>query len=219
AIHKKHLFNPAAVAMFITSLAINQSASWWVGTLAMLPFVLIGGVLVIRKQCQFAVVGLMVAVACITVGALSLLGGVGSLPLTIWKTIVESPLFFFASVMFTEPLTMPPTRRLQYVYATLVGILFAPQLHVGAFYTTPESALLMGNIFSYIVSPKVRRLLQLIEKRQLTPDTYNFAFAADRPFSFRPGQYMEWTLPHPHPDTRGNRRYFTLASSPTEPDI
>jgi ferredoxin-NADP reductase len=27
---------------------------------------------------------------------------------------------------------------------------------------------------------------------------------------------MEWTLGHPHADSRGNRRYFTLASSPTE---
>jgi ferredoxin-NADP reductase len=34
--------------------------------------------------------------------------------------------------------------------------------------------------------------------------------------AFVPGQYMEFTLDHPHPDSRGNRRYFTLASSPTE---
>ena len=30
---------------------------------------------------------------------------------------------------------------------------------------------------------------------------------------------MEFTLAHPHPDSRGNRRYFTLASSPTENDV
>jgi ferredoxin-NADP reductase len=27
---------------------------------------------------------------------------------------------------------------------------------------------------------------------------------------------MEWTLDHDHPDSRGKRRYFTLASAPTE---
>jgi len=27
---------------------------------------------------------------------------------------------------------------------------------------------------------------------------------------------MEWTVPHKHPDARGNRRYFSIASSPTE---
>ena len=30
---------------------------------------------------------------------------------------------------------------------------------------------------------------------------------------------MEWTLPHTKPDSRGNRRYFTIASSPTEDKI
>ena len=30
---------------------------------------------------------------------------------------------------------------------------------------------------------------------------------------------MEWTIPHLNTDSRGNRRYFTLASSPTESNI
>ena len=30
---------------------------------------------------------------------------------------------------------------------------------------------------------------------------------------------MEWTLPHDHADSRGSRRWFTLASSPTEEQI
>ena len=30
---------------------------------------------------------------------------------------------------------------------------------------------------------------------------------------------MEWTLAHKDPDNRGNRRFFTLASAPTEPVI
>jgi ferredoxin-NADP reductase len=33
------------------------------------------------------------------------------------------------------------------------------------------------------------------------------------------GQFFEWTLPHAHPDSRGIRRFFTIASSPTEPLI
>jgi ferredoxin-NADP reductase len=31
---------------------------------------------------------------------------------------------------------------------------------------------------------------------------------------FRPGQYLEWTVPHPKADSRGVRRYFTIASPP-----
>ncbi len=40
AIWGKHLFNPAAFAVALTYFTINQSASWWVGTGQMLPFVL-----------------------------------------------------------------------------------------------------------------------------------------------------------------------------------
>ena len=38
-IHKKHLFNPAAIAVVLTALGAKQAASWWVGTASMLPFV------------------------------------------------------------------------------------------------------------------------------------------------------------------------------------
>src|SRR5260221_1560729 len=49
AINKKHLFNPVAFAVALTALTIDQTASWWVGTLSMLPFILLGGILVVRK--------------------------------------------------------------------------------------------------------------------------------------------------------------------------
>jgi len=50
----------------------------------------------------------------------------------------------------------------------------------------------------------------------LAPDIVDFVFKSSQKLAFLPGQYMEFTLAHPHPDSRGNRRYFTLASSPTE---
>ena len=40
ALNKKHLFNPAAIAVVITLFAVGDSASWWVGTASMLPIVL-----------------------------------------------------------------------------------------------------------------------------------------------------------------------------------
>ncbi|HEX9012980.1 MAG TPA: FAD-dependent oxidoreductase, partial [Anaerolineaceae bacterium] len=40
-----------------------------------------------------------------------------------------------------------------------------------------------------------------------------------RKLAFAPGQYMEWTMGLQGPDSRGNRRYFTLASAPTEHDL
>ena len=41
----------------------------------------------------------------------------------------------------------------------------------------------------------------------------------DRKINFKPGQYMEWTLAHGASDSRGVRRFFTIASSPTEKDL
>jgi len=47
AINKKHIFNPAAIAIVLTSVAANQSASWWIGNMYMMPFVVIGGLLIV----------------------------------------------------------------------------------------------------------------------------------------------------------------------------
>ena len=104
-------------------------------------------------------------------------------------------------------------------YGIIVGILFAPAIHIGSIYSTPELALVVGNIFSYIVSPKKKLVLKLKEVRQISSDSYDFVFTPDKPLSFRPGQYMEWTLGHDKSDSRGLRRYFTLASSPTEKEL
>src|SRR5215472_1725721 len=70
AIRRKHVFNPAAFAVALTALTLNQAASWWVGTPAMLPFVLVGGLLVVRKIARFDLVLSCLAAACaVTVGA------------------------------------------------------------------------------------------------------------------------------------------------------
>ena len=49
AVHKKHIFNPVAIAVFLTSISSIGSATWWVGQATMLPFVIIVATLVIRK--------------------------------------------------------------------------------------------------------------------------------------------------------------------------
>jgi ferredoxin-NADP reductase len=44
-------------------------------------------------------------------------------------------------------------------------------------------------------------------------------FSTPQTLVFDAGQYLEWTLGVPRPDNRGNRRYFTVASSPTEDNV
>lgn len=43
-----------------------------------------------------------------------------------------------------------------------------------------------------------------------------FYFRPEKPVHYTAGQYTELALPHPRPDKRGTRRWFTLSSSPTD---
>ncbi|MDE2019364.1 MAG: RnfABCDGE type electron transport complex subunit D [Patescibacteria group bacterium] len=217
AIRKKHLFNPAAFAVALTAFTIGQSASWWVGgNLPLMAFVLAGGFLVVRKIQRFdlvlAFLGAAAVSAAFTANQFDPLG-------TLQKMALHTPIFFFASIMLTEPLTTPPTRDKRIAYGLFTGFLFAPAIHFGPVYSTPELALLAGNVFSWLFSPKEKYLVRLKEKSEVGKDIYHFTFELPKPIKFRPGQYMEWTLGHEKTDLRGNRRYFTIASSPTEPDL
>jgi len=218
ALNNKHVFNPAAIAVVVTSFALRESASWWVGTASMLPAVLIGGALVVRKVRQEAMVVTFLAAALLTVGVVSTLQG---LPLAreLQLLFVASPVFFVGAIMLTEPLTVPPTLALRRLYGLLVGVLIVPQIHVGALYSTPELALVIANVFSYAVSPKQRIVLTLKRKARVSSAITDFVFTPSQRLPFAPGQYFELTLPHAHPDSRGNRRYFTIASSPTEDSV
>lgn len=221
-IDKRHLFNPAAVAIVIIALLTNFSATWWVGTPAMLPFVITGGLLLMRKiRREKLVFNFLLAYFLIVgVGAVISSGTIISI-VNIWQhSVLNSALLFFTFVMLTEPMTSPATEKLQGYYGYLVAFLYAtPQIRIISLGLTPEMALCIGNIFSYIINPNYRLNLLLEWKKQLSLDTFAFGFKKTSDFKFIPGQYMEWTLPHKNADSRGNRRYFSLASSPTEADI
>ena len=210
AVKRKHIFNPAAFAVFFSVLVINKPASWWVGNEFMLPVILVGGILILRKIQKKDLFLSFLLVSFATISISSFLRNLDFAE--IFKTFyLFSPFFFFSFVMLVEPLTSPSAKKLQILYGSLVGFLFI--------YLTPETALLVGNVFFYLVSPKQKLMLSLKEKTQIGPGIFEFIFKKRETFSFLPGQYMEWTLEHPHTDTRGNRRYFTIASSPTEKEI
>ena len=218
-INKKHIFNPAAIAVVLTALGPRQSANWWIGTSVMLPYVLIGGVLLVRKMRRGRMVFTFFVSVLLATIVYALLAK-NSVITALQETLTTSAMFFLGFVMLTEPLTTPPTAKKQTWYAILTGILFPPQFHILSLYSTPELALIAGNVFSYITSPKAKVFPTLKQKLRITPDSADFVFNLNKKrFAYEPGQYMEWTLPHEATDSRGNRRYFTLASSPTEPDV
>lgn len=206
ALHKKHIFNPAAAGIFLTSLLFGSFADWWVGTFAMLPLVTVGGLLILRKLGRL---GLFVSFIVGAALMLLLRNDIKSF------YVFNTPWLFFASVMLTEPLTTPPQKKWQLIYGGLVGMLFYSP--IGAI--IPEMALLGGNIWSYLVNPKYKWRLTLTKKTQIAPDMDEFTFSFYNKINFQPGQYLELTLPQAKPDSRGSRRYFTIASSPTENNI
>lgn len=50
----------------------------------------------------------------------------------------------------------------------------------------------------------------------LAGNVVSFWFEAEQPIDYVAGQYMEMSLPHKAPDGRGQKRWFTLSSSPTD---
>jgi ferredoxin-NADP reductase len=218
-VDKKHLFNPVAIAVFLTSVVLGQSANWWVGNGILFLPVLIGGLLIMRKVRRTFLVTTFLLSA---LGAILLTGSLVKqthLYELLQKTLFYSPLLFLGFVMLTEPATTPPRKWGQIVYGIVVGILYNPTIHIQSFYTTPETALLIGNLVSFFISPLSKRVVVLKEKINLAKDTLGFVFIPNKKLAFLPGQYMEWTLAQKNQDSRGNRRYFTIASSPTEDTI
>jgi ferredoxin-NADP reductase len=214
AIGRRHLFNPAALGVVLSGAVLDQPATWWVsGHLALTPAVLVGGLLVVRKLRRFDLVAVYVFANLLTVAAATAPADLAS---AISETAMSSPLFFFAFVMLTEPLTAPGKRWQRLIFGAVVGALSAPNVHVGTFYLTPELALLAGNLVAFALAPQGRFALTLERIEHAAGDAYDFIFRSDRRVAFEAGQYLEWTLLLDRSDSRGNRRYFTIASPPTE---
>jgi ferredoxin-NADP reductase/Na+-translocating ferredoxin:NAD+ oxidoreductase RnfD subunit len=221
AFRRQHLFNPAAVAALFSGLAFGAFASWWVGGTYMLPLVLLGGALLARKVRRFRLLGVFLGEFVLFMVILSLVNGLGPdmILQSMFFVLGQSAVVFFAAVMLTEPMTSPKRFSLQALYAGIVAFLYQPQLAILGHNLTPEQALVVGNLFSFLVSPSYKIRLEMKEQRHIGSEIVSFSFPRPAWFHHRPGQYMEWSLPLPRSDSRGTRRYFSIASSPTEDEI
>lgn len=216
AFNRKHIFNPVAIGAVASALLLARPPTWWVSNETLLPFVLAGGLLVTRKMQRFGMVGLYILA---NLAATLLLSPLSMAPMALQATFLYSPLLFAGFAMLTEPLTTPRGRLPRLACGALVGFLSSPSVHVGGFYVTPELALLAGNLLAFAAGPRGRHRLVLARIERTASGCRDFVFTPDRKLRFRAGQYLDWTLDVPRPDSRGNRRSFTIASAPTEPEI
>lgn len=205
-----HIFNPAAFGAFAVSLTGLTQGVWWVATPALLPFVLLIGLLILRKTRQFS---LFFAFAAIALGVLFLQGVSPQL------VIMSYPLVYLGVIMLTEPATMPSSYKMRLLFGGIIGLVFASQFSIGIVSNSPHLALLIGNLFAFFVTVRAGQYLRLVERNQLSPTTYEFVFAPTRKINYKAGQYFAWTLDKVKFDSRGNRRSFTIASSPLEKNL
>jgi ferredoxin-NADP reductase len=214
----KHIFNPAALAVAVVGILNLQITTWWVGSAALWLVTLIFGLLVVRKIRKFTLLFAFVGTALILQLITFLVDGTLS-PTIIQSVLIASPLIFLSTIMLTEPATMPPRRFQQVIFGVIIAILYVEAWKIGPLTIYPEVALLLGNIYAFVISPKFKVEMRLKEIQKISDRVMNYVFIPTERFNFIAGQYMEWTLDHVTLDFRGNRRSFTIASSPTEETV
>jgi glycine betaine catabolism B len=222
----RHVFNPAAVGATVLTLvsiavpALGASA-WWVGTPAMAGPVIVLGLAVLWRTEKVRVVAvfLVVAVAVAVLRTSSQYDAagieVGTLEV-VWQQLWASPFLFLGAFMLSEPLTLPPRRWQQFTVAGVVGVLAGWPIDLGAISLGQERALLVGNLVAFAFAIRTAVRLTLESRADLTPTVRELTFRAHSRLFFVPGQYLELEVPHHHPDARGTRREFSIASAPED---
>lgn len=208
--HKSHLFNPAAAGAVVSGVALHQYAAWWVGTGFIVPLAVIGGILILRKMKRFMMFAAFMAFYLLYLG-FGMAGGSHIL----WTSLISTQTIFFAVVMLTEPQTSPTALDKYLPYAVIVAVFYS----ITKLGVNPEEALLIGNLAAFLIAPKRRLALKFVRGAREAEGIYSYVFKKPPRFSYKAGQYMEWTLPHMKSDSRGNRRYFSFSSSPSEPEL
>lgn len=224
----RHIFNAAAVGAFVVTLItpFGDFAAWWLASPWLLPVTLVLGFAILYRTRRLLMAGVFIVLVFFLTFWIYGYGTAGYslsqvllLPFTSFSTI------FFVAFMLSEPLTLPPRRWQQLVEAGIVAIIFTLpfSIHLSANYlfstTTPQFALLVGNLLAFLVGQRRGIRLDYLGREKLTPTSWELSFQPQRPVRFKAGQYMELTIPHAKADSRGLRRIFSIASSPSEEGV
>lgn len=213
AVRGRHIFNPAAAGAFAIGFTGLSFGAWWPGNPWMLPFVVVFAFLILFRTRRLPMGAVYVAVGLAIAAGQFTLFGLGPVA-GLQYAALQSALWFFVGFMLTEPLTLPPRRWQQLVYAAIAALLYYVSFQIGPFHNTPELALLVANLLAFLVGQRRGIRLDFVARRQLSPSSWEFDFRPRKPVRFASGQFMELTLPHRSTDSRGWRRVFSIASGP-----
>ena len=212
----RHLLNPAATGVLIAGIIgyyVGQGVGfWWIATPALLPAVAVGALLLLDRTRRLDVGLIFVALTVVIIGARLVL--TGTAPLGAVTTVLQLfPVVFLAGFMLSEPQTLPPRDWQRWLTAAVVAVAFSVPFGFGPIYTSPELALVVGNLVAFAVSRRSGFSVRVLEQRPLSPAATEWLFEPSRPVRFDAGQYLELHLPH-KADIRGLRRTFSIASAP-----
>ena len=138
---QKHVFNPAAVGIVLSSVLLNRPVAWWAATWGMLPLVIISlGMLMPLRQLR----RLWMPVSFLLVYGFWL----RTLPL-----LFDTTVFLFAWIMLTEPITAPNRGFWRYGWGVFVAILVIGQQVFSVSWSDPLlTALLVANGFGFFLT-------------------------------------------------------------------
>ncbi|HJP76907.1 MAG TPA: hypothetical protein VJ914_21745 [Pseudonocardiaceae bacterium] len=136
---KRPVFNPAALALVIASLAGIKAQSWWGAAAAPVwlgvPVLIIVAVVVADRANRLPAVGAFLGTWFVALTILVSLGFSGELAVAYREPLLSMALFF-AGVMLLDPPTSPGRVRRQYLFgfvAAIVGIVLLAVAHESAF--------------------------------------------------------------------------------------
>ncbi len=216
AIRGRHVLNPVAAAAVIMTLSTLNIAGWWVANPVLLPFVAVGALIVLYRTRKLTI-GLSFVVLATVIITVRLVDLGQSVPDALWLALTSFPTVFLAGFMLSEPLTLPPRRWQQLLVAGVVAVLFGIPYQFGPVYSSPEIALVVGNVVAFAFGQRRAVRLRFVGSRDLSPTSAAFDFEPMHPVGFRPGQYLELTVPHRGVDSRGARRMFSIGSPADDP--
>ncbi len=145
---QKHIFNPAAFGIGLSSIVFNQPAAWW-GAAGGIPALMIiaGGMLPALRQLR----RLWMPISFLLVYGtwLALVSGTA----TAVKLTFDGTTFLFAWVIVTELITAPSRGLWRYGWGILVAILVVTQQALAISWIDPLLApLLMANVIGFLTT-------------------------------------------------------------------
>lgn len=209
---RRHIFNPAALAVVICAVFGMAHVSWWVGTWQMFPLIVLIGSVIAYKVGQVQLAVVYTVASWMIVGILFLTGQTVT-----WQFIAI--IIFIALFLITDPLTQPPRQRQRFVYAACIAVLGCLSFEFFGVAMTPEGALLVGNIFAFLCGQR-RGIFMKLESRTPLPDgQVRYKLQPRSKLSFVRGQYIELQVPHVDADANGTRRFYKLMSYPDSDEL